>query len=89
MPELPGFYFDPEKNRYFRLLPGHNNCNPLTKEGIQQKEMESRRLQLLQQEDMQKKKITRVGFNASSILRKTSWVFSTSPVIAVYPMSCG
>lgn len=75
VPELPGFYFDPEKNRYFRLLPGHNNCNPLTKEGIQQKEMESRRLQLLQQEDMQKKKITRVGFNASSILRKNQLGF--------------
>uniref|UniRef100_A0A8C2QC44 DDB1- and CUL4-associated factor 4 n=1 Tax=Cricetulus griseus TaxID=10029 RepID=A0A8C2QC44_CRIGR len=70
VPELPGFYFDPEKNRYFRLLPGHNNCNPLTKEGIRHKEMESRRLQLLQQEDRQKKKITRMGFNASSILRK-------------------
>ncbi|CAH6844662.1 Dcaf4 [Phodopus roborovskii] len=70
VPELPGFYFDPEKNRYFRLLPGHNNCNPLTKEGIRHREMESRRLQLLQQEDKQEKKITRMGFNASSILRK-------------------
>ncbi|XP_013203230.1 DDB1- and CUL4-associated factor 4 isoform X2 [Microtus ochrogaster] len=69
-PELPGFYFDPEKNRYFRLLPGHNNCNPLTKEAICHKEMESRRLQLLDQEDKQRKKITRMGFNASSILRK-------------------
>ncbi|CAO2586838.1 DDB1- and CUL4-associated factor 4 [Lemmus lemmus] len=69
-PELPGFYFDPESNRYFRLLPGHNNCNPLTKEGIWHKEMESRRLQLLHQEDEQRKKITRMGFNASSILRK-------------------
>ncbi|XP_021057712.2 DDB1- and CUL4-associated factor 4 isoform X2 [Mus pahari] len=75
VPELPGFYFDPEKNRYFRLLPGHNNCNPLTKEGIQHKEMESRRLQLLQQEDTQTKKIARVGFNASSILRKNQLGF--------------
>lgn len=75
VPDLPGFYFDPEKNRYFRLLPGHNNCNPLTKEGIQLKEMESRRLQLLQQEDKQKKKIARVGFNASSILRKNQLGF--------------
>uniref|UniRef100_A0A2K5EGT3 DDB1- and CUL4-associated factor 4 n=1 Tax=Aotus nancymaae TaxID=37293 RepID=A0A2K5EGT3_AOTNA len=55
VPELPGFYFDPEKKRYFRLLPGHNNCNPLTKESIRQKEMESKRLQLLKEEDKQKK----------------------------------
>ncbi|KAL1791301.1 DDB1-and CUL4-associated factor 4 isoform X1 [Sigmodon hispidus] len=75
IPDLPGFYFDPEKNRYFRLLPGHNNCNPLTKEGIQHKEMESRRLQLLHQEDKQRKKITRVGLNASSILRKNQLGF--------------
>lgn len=53
--DLPGYYFDPEKNRYFRLLPGHNNCNPLTKEGIQQKAMEDRRLQLLEEEDRQTK----------------------------------
>lgn len=53
--DLPGYYFDPEKNRYFRLLPGHNNCNPLTKEGIQQKEMEHKRLQLLEEENKQKK----------------------------------
>uniref|UniRef100_A0A2K6MKV1 DDB1- and CUL4-associated factor 4 n=1 Tax=Rhinopithecus bieti TaxID=61621 RepID=A0A2K6MKV1_RHIBE len=55
VPELPGFYFDPEKKRYFRLLPGHNNCNPLTKESIRQKEMESKRLRLLEEEDKQKK----------------------------------
>nr|KAF6483939.1 DDB1 and CUL4 associated factor 4 [Rousettus aegyptiacus] len=55
VPDLPGYYFDPEKNRYFRLLPGHNNCNPLTKESIQQKEMEHKRLQLLEEEDKQKK----------------------------------
>uniref|UniRef100_A0A8D0ZEV2 DDB1 and CUL4 associated factor 4 n=2 Tax=Sus scrofa TaxID=9823 RepID=A0A8D0ZEV2_PIG len=55
VPDLPGYYFDPEKNRYFRLLPGHNNCNPLTKESIRQKEMESKRLQLLEEEDRQGK----------------------------------
>uniref|UniRef100_A0A8C6BY27 DDB1- and CUL4-associated factor 4 n=1 Tax=Monodon monoceros TaxID=40151 RepID=A0A8C6BY27_MONMO len=55
VPDLPGYYFDPEKKRYFRLLPGHNNCNPLTKEGIWQKEMESKRLQLLEEEDKQGK----------------------------------
>uniref|UniRef100_A0A8C9KBJ7 DDB1- and CUL4-associated factor 4 n=1 Tax=Panthera tigris altaica TaxID=74533 RepID=A0A8C9KBJ7_PANTA len=54
-PDLPGYYFDPEKKRYFRLLPGHNNCNPLTKESIRHKEMESKRLQLLEEEDKQKK----------------------------------
>ncbi|XP_004466105.2 DDB1- and CUL4-associated factor 4 isoform X2 [Dasypus novemcinctus] len=69
VPDLPGYYFDPEKKRYFRLLPGHNNCNPLTKEGIRRKEMESKRLQLLE-EDKQEKKIARVGFNASSLLHK-------------------
>ncbi|XP_007459755.1 PREDICTED: DDB1- and CUL4-associated factor 4 isoform X3 [Lipotes vexillifer] len=53
--DLPGYYFDPEKKRYFRLLPGHNNCNPLTKESIRQKEMESKRLQLLEEEDKQGK----------------------------------
>ncbi|XP_054304365.2 DDB1- and CUL4-associated factor 4 isoform X1 [Pongo pygmaeus] len=74
VPELPGFYFDPEKKRYFRLLPGHNNCNPLTKESIRQKEMESKRLRLLQEEDRQKK-IARMGFNASSMLRKSQLGF--------------
>lgn len=53
--ELPGFYYDPEKKRYFRLLPGHNNCNPLTKESIQHKAMESKRLRLLEEEEKQNK----------------------------------
>lgn len=53
--ELPGFYFDPEKNRYFRLLPGHNNCNPLTKEGLQKKEEERKRAALLAEDDAPKK----------------------------------
>uniref|UniRef100_A0A8C7EH11 DDB1 and CUL4 associated factor 4 n=1 Tax=Nothoprocta perdicaria TaxID=30464 RepID=A0A8C7EH11_NOTPE len=53
--ELPGFYYDSEKNRYFRLLPGHNNCNPLTKESIQYKAMECKRLRLLEEEEKQKK----------------------------------
>ncbi|XP_012511536.1 PREDICTED: DDB1- and CUL4-associated factor 4 [Propithecus coquereli] len=75
VPDLPGYYFDPEKKRYFRLLPGHNNCNPLTKESIRQKEMEKKRLQLLEEEDKQKKKIARLGFNASSMLRKNQLGF--------------
>ncbi|XP_048218277.1 DDB1- and CUL4-associated factor 4 [Perognathus longimembris pacificus] len=75
VPDLPGFYYDPEKKRYFRLLPGHNNCNPLTKESIHHKEMESRRLKLLEEEDKQRKKIARMGFNASSFLRKSQLGF--------------
>uniref|UniRef100_A0AC11BFE7 Uncharacterized protein n=1 Tax=Ovis aries TaxID=9940 RepID=A0AC11BFE7_SHEEP len=55
VPDLPGYYFDPEKKRYFRLLPGHNNCNPLTKESIRQKEMERKRLKLLEEEKQQGK----------------------------------
>uniref|UniRef100_A0A4W2ES71 DDB1 and CUL4 associated factor 4 n=1 Tax=Bos indicus x Bos taurus TaxID=30522 RepID=A0A4W2ES71_BOBOX len=55
VPDLPGYYFDPEKKRYFRLLPGHNNCNPLTKESIRQKEMERKRLRLLEEEEQQGK----------------------------------
>ncbi|KAG9466303.1 hypothetical protein GDO78_016836, partial [Eleutherodactylus coqui] len=69
VPELPGFYYDPEKNRYFRLLPGHNNCNPLTKEGIMKKEMEVKRLQHLE-EDENRKKSSRRGLNASLLHRK-------------------
>ncbi|XP_032479163.1 DDB1- and CUL4-associated factor 4 isoform X3 [Phocoena sinus] len=75
VPDLPGYYFDPEKKRYFRLLPGHNNCNPLTKESIRQKEMESKRLQLLEEEDKQGKKTARLGFNASSLLQKSKLGF--------------
>ncbi|XP_075470366.1 DDB1- and CUL4-associated factor 4 isoform X2 [Ascaphus truei] len=69
VPELPGFYYDPEKNRYFRLLPGHNNCNPLTKERIQHKEMESRRLRLLE-EEKQGRKPTRTGLHNTLLLQK-------------------
>ncbi|RMC00498.1 hypothetical protein DUI87_23110 [Hirundo rustica rustica] len=54
-PELPGFYYDPEKNRYFRLLPGHNNHNPLTKDSIQHKAMECKRLRFLEEEEKQNK----------------------------------
>ncbi|NXS06455.1 DCAF4 factor, partial [Neodrepanis coruscans] len=68
--ELPGFYYDSEKNRYFRLLPGHNNYNPLTKESIQYKAMECKRLRLLEDEETQKKKTTRAGLNSSVLLQK-------------------
>uniref|UniRef100_A0A665WGA5 Uncharacterized protein n=1 Tax=Echeneis naucrates TaxID=173247 RepID=A0A665WGA5_ECHNA len=53
--ELPGFYFDPEKNRYFRLLPGHNNCNPLTKEQLQEKEREKQRNKMLAEDEKPRK----------------------------------
>ncbi|KAM7239326.1 hypothetical protein CapIbe_008821 [Capra ibex] len=75
VPDLPGYYFDPEKKRYFRLLPGHNNCNPLTKESIRQKEMERKRLKLLEEEKWQGKKIARLGFNTSSLLQKSKLGF--------------
>ncbi|MGH0157275.1 UNVERIFIED_CONTAM: hypothetical protein FKN15_063360 [Acipenser sinensis] len=69
-PELPGFYFDPEKNRYFRLLPGHNNCNPLTREGIQQREQERRRVRLLEEDEKPRKKSSRAGLNSTILLQK-------------------
>nr|XP_032604366.2 DDB1- and CUL4-associated factor 4 isoform X3 [Taeniopygia guttata] len=69
-PELPGFYYDPEKNRYFRLLPGHNNHNPLTKDSIQNKAMECKRLRLLEEEEKQNQKTTRAGLNSSVLLQK-------------------
>lgn len=55
LPELPGFYFDPEKNRYFRLLPGHNNCNPLTREMLQKKEREQQRNKMLAEDEKPRK----------------------------------
>ncbi|XP_068018257.1 DDB1- and CUL4-associated factor 4 isoform X1 [Melanerpes formicivorus] len=70
VPELPGFYYDSEKNRYFRLLPGHNNYNPLTKESIEYKAMECKRLRLLEEEEKQKKKTARAGLNSSVLLQK-------------------
>lgn len=66
--ELPGFYFDPEKNRYFRLLPGHNNCNPLTREQLQEKEREKRRHEMLAEDDKLRKVC--LVFGAVGILHK-------------------
>uniref|UniRef100_A0A3Q2YIX1 Uncharacterized protein n=1 Tax=Hippocampus comes TaxID=109280 RepID=A0A3Q2YIX1_HIPCM len=68
-PELPGFYFDPEKNRYFRLLPGHNNCNPLTREQLKDKEREKERARMLAEDGKATKKAPRAGLNASLILQ--------------------
>lgn len=69
-PELPGFYFDPEKNRYFRLLPGHNNCNPLTREQLQEKEREKERNRMLAEDEKPRKKAPRKGLNTSLLLQK-------------------
>ncbi|RDD40268.1 DDB1- and CUL4-associated factor 4 [Trichoplax sp. H2] len=32
--KIPGFYFDPDKKRYFRVTPGHNRYNPITLDSI-------------------------------------------------------
>ncbi|KAM9435698.1 WD repeat domain 21 [Clarias gariepinus] len=69
-PELPGFYFDPEKNRYFRLLPGHNNCNPLTREQLEMKERERRRTELLAEDECVRKKAPRIGLNSTLLLQR-------------------
>lgn len=69
-PELPGFYFDSEKNRYFRLLPGHNNCNPLTREQLQEKEREKQRHKRLEEDEKLRKKAPRIGLNTSLLLQK-------------------
>ncbi|XP_061560079.1 WD repeat domain 21 [Phycodurus eques] len=68
-PELPGFYYDPEKNRYFRLLPGHNNCNPLTREQLRDKEREKERARMLMEDAKPTKKAPRAGLNSSLLLR--------------------
>ncbi|XP_034084430.1 WD repeat domain 21 isoform X2 [Gymnodraco acuticeps] len=69
-PELPGFYFDLEKNRYFRLLPGHNNCNPLTREQLKEKEREKERNKMLAEDEKSRKKAPRKGLNTSLLLQK-------------------
>lgn len=44
MPELPGFYYDKEKKKYFKILP-NNSCigKAVTKEAIKMKEKEKAR----------------------------------------------
>uniref|UniRef100_A0A1A8Q8E3 WD repeat domain 21 n=2 Tax=Nothobranchius TaxID=28779 RepID=A0A1A8Q8E3_9TELE len=69
-PELPGFYFDPEKNRYFRLLPGHNNCNPLTMEQLREKEREKKRHKMLAEDENPRKISPKPGLNTSLLLQK-------------------
>ncbi|XP_070578639.1 DDB1- and CUL4-associated factor 4-like [Ptychodera flava] len=42
--QLPGFYYDREKKKYFRLLPGHNNYNPVTVDSLRKKELEKQKI---------------------------------------------
>uniref|UniRef100_A0AAY5EXG6 WD repeat domain 21 n=1 Tax=Electrophorus electricus TaxID=8005 RepID=A0AAY5EXG6_ELEEL len=79
-PELPGFYFDPEKNRYFRLLPGHNNCNPLTREMLKVKEQERKRSQMLA-EDEHPRKVSLDCFCESSNLAVSRLLQQASQVV--------
>ncbi|XP_028821199.1 WD repeat domain 21, partial [Denticeps clupeoides] len=69
-PDLPGFYFDPEKNRYFRLLPGHNNCNPLTREQLRAAEQERRRAALLLEDERSRTRAPRSGLNSTLLWHK-------------------
>ncbi|CAB1342574.1 unnamed protein product [Coregonus sp. 'balchen'] len=69
-PELPGFYFDAEKNRYFRLLPGHNNCNPLTRGLLQEREQEKHRARMITEDERPRKKAPRAGLNSALLLQK-------------------
>ncbi|XP_041467901.1 DDB1- and CUL4-associated factor 4-like [Lytechinus variegatus] len=41
--KIPGFYYDEEKKRYFRILPGHSGGNVVTTETIRQKAAEKKR----------------------------------------------
>ncbi|XP_076347533.1 DDB1- and CUL4-associated factor 4-like [Tachypleus tridentatus] len=36
--DIPGFFYDHQKKKYFRILPGHNNHNPLTVANIYKQE---------------------------------------------------
>lgn len=74
---MPGFYFDPEKNRYFRLLPGHNNCNPLTTEQLREKEREKQRQKSIAEDENPRKKAPRSGLNMTLLLQKRH--FGTVP----------
>jgi WD repeat-containing protein 21A len=43
--ELPGFYYDQQKKRYFQILPGHNvNSGVITKEALKMQEQEHKRV---------------------------------------------
>eukprot|EP00057_Strongylocentrotus_purpuratus_P014479 XP_011668953.1 PREDICTED: DDB1- and CUL4-associated factor 4 [Strongylocentrotus purpuratus] len=52
--EIPGFYYDEEKQRHFRILPGHSGGNVVTTETIRQKEAEKKRQSYLEERNSTK-----------------------------------
>ncbi|XP_064603209.1 DDB1- and CUL4-associated factor 4-like [Liolophura sinensis] len=42
--DIPGFYYDAEKKRYFKILPSHNNVNVVTRESVSSKTAEEKRI---------------------------------------------
>ena len=44
MLQIPGFYYDKKKNRYFKILPSSNNINVITNKTISFQEAEDKRL---------------------------------------------
>ncbi|XP_067680543.1 DDB1- and CUL4-associated factor 4-like [Haliotis asinina] len=43
-PQIPGFYYDPDKKKYFKILSSNNNVNVVTKEKIERDQAEKQRL---------------------------------------------
>lgn len=64
--EIPGFYYDPEKKRYFKIAPNHasSTCN-YTRDAIAKKQAEIKR-----QQDV--KQTFEKGSNPQSVLEKKS-----------------
>lgn len=52
------------------MLPGHNNCNPLTRELLQEREREKQRSRLLTEDEKPRKKAPRSGLNSAMLLQK-------------------
>lgn len=46
--EIPGFYYDDVKKRYFKILPSHGNVNIITREGLAKQKAELQRQKDLQ-----------------------------------------
>lgn len=77
-PELPGYYFDRERNRYFRLLPGTNNHNPLTTQTISNQQDEAKTVVLK----------TRNRHNLVEILQKRSVGKKTCRIFEIDCVNC-
>ncbi|XP_046342104.2 DDB1- and CUL4-associated factor 4-like [Haliotis rufescens] len=43
-PQIPGFYYDPDQKKYFKILSSNNNVNVVTKEKIERDQAEKQRL---------------------------------------------